>query len=221
MKVEYSKDLKTAYFDGVKFRRDAKTGYYLATKPTYKGRRERLHCYVWRFFNGPVPEGFHIHHTDENKNHNDIENLACVPKHEHTSYHAQKYVSENREKAIETMNYARIYASMWHGSEEGRKWHSEHAKEVAKNLKPIKKICQFCGKEYEVLPIGKSKFCSNNCKTADRRKRGVDNEKRICLVCGKIFECNKYYTTKTCSRECGSILHSHSRNQKERVGTGV
>lgn len=51
-RVEYSQDGKTAYFDGYKFRRDAKTGYYLATKPTYQGKRERLHCYVWRTLKG-------------------------------------------------------------------------------------------------------------------------------------------------------------------------
>lgn len=60
MRVTYSEDHKTAIFDGVKFRKDSKTGYYLAGKPTYNGHRERLHCYVWRFYNGPVPEGFHI-----------------------------------------------------------------------------------------------------------------------------------------------------------------
>lgn len=78
-RVEYSQDRKTAYFDGYKFRRDAKTGYYLANKPTYQGKRERLHCYVWRYFNGPIPDGFHVHHVDENKSNNDIENLRCIP----------------------------------------------------------------------------------------------------------------------------------------------
>lgn len=40
MKIIYSEDKKNAYYDGLKFRRDAKTGYNLYAKPTYQGKRE-------------------------------------------------------------------------------------------------------------------------------------------------------------------------------------
>lgn len=60
MRVEYNTDKSKAYFNGFAFRRDLKTGYYLSSKKTDIGKRERLHCYVWRFFNGAIPENAEI-----------------------------------------------------------------------------------------------------------------------------------------------------------------
>lgn len=37
MRVTYNDDKTVAYFDGFKFRRDAKTGYFLSTKVTNQG----------------------------------------------------------------------------------------------------------------------------------------------------------------------------------------
>lgn len=98
MKVEYSEDRRTAYFDSIKFRKDMKTGYYLAGKPTYNGKRERLHVYVWRYFNGPVKDGYHVHHKDENKDNNDIKNLTCIRGKTHMKYHLLEYAANHREE---------------------------------------------------------------------------------------------------------------------------
>ena len=221
-RVEYSQDGKTAYFDGYKFRRDAKTGYYLATKPTYQGKRERLHCYVWRYFNGPVPEGFHVHHVDENKSHNNIENLMCIPGELHTKYHLNEYVENNYSKMIENLNKnVRPKASEWHRSEAGREWHREHYAESLWKIRPALCVCQVCGKEYFSKQKGYSKFCSNNCKSAYRRKLGVDNETRICKVCGKEFVTNKYSKQKCCSGKCAGILRWDKRNQAVREAAGL
>lgn len=213
-RIVYSEDRKTAYFDGYKFRRDAKTGYYLANKPTYCGRRERLHCYVWRHYNGPIPEGFHIHHRDENKYHNDICNLACVPVSEHTSYHSRKYLSGHLEESRQRMEEIRPLASTWHRSSEGRAWHRKHASEVIDAMQEKEFVCQHCGKTYKSLPVGLHKFCSNNCKAAARRKSGVDDETRVCDVCGKEFTANKYSTKKYCSRQCTAIVRRSKIDQK-------
>lgn len=221
MYVAYSQDGKTAYFDGKKFRKDQKTGYFLATRPTYNGKRERLHVYVWRKYNGPVPDGFHIHHVDGNKDNNEPENLACVVVSEHTAYHSRKYVSEHPEEAKENMNRARVYASQWHKSEKGREWHRSHAKEVHGNLEPQRYVCEFCGKEYWSLPVGTKRFCSNNCKAASRRRDGKDNEKRKCEICGKEFETNKYSKQRACSRKCGCVLRSRSFREKRWVRASV
>lgn len=221
-RVEYSQDGKTAYFDGYKFRRDAKTGYYLATKPTYQGKRERLHCYVWRYFNGPVPEGFHVHHVDENKSHNDIENLICIPGELHAKYHLSEYVENNYSKMIKNLNEnVRPKASEWHRSEAGRDWHREHYAESLGKIRPVLHTCKVCGKEYFSKQKGNSKFCSNNCKSAYRRKLGVDNETRICKVCGKEFVTNKYSKQKCCSGKCAGILRWDKRNQDVREAAGL
>lgn len=203
MKVTYSEDRKTAFFDGYKFRRDAKTGYYLANKATYNGKRERLHVYVWRYFNGPVPEGYHVHHKDENKDHNDLENLACIPEFEHISLHGKEYAELNREEVIKNLKEKAIpKASEWHKSETGREWHRKNWNVSIGSMKPTEHVCQYCGEKYMSIEHGNNRFCSNNCKSAARRKSGVDDETRICAYCGKEFRANKYTTKKFCSAVC-------------------
>lgn len=216
-KVEYSNDLNVAFFDGFKFRRDAKTGYYLATKPTDGKHRERLHCYVWRYFNGPIPDGFHIHHIDENKANNDIENLLCIPGGLHAKHHLSEYVANNHSKVIKNLNEnVRPKASEWHKSEAGRAWHAKQSRINAQNMEPRRFVCQYCGKEYYKKPIGQNKFCSNNCRSAYRRKSGVDNETRTCKVCGKEFTANKYSAQKCCSGKCAGVFRRNKRNQSMR-----
>lgn len=41
------------------------------------------HHSVWISSNGPIPNGSVIHHLDENKQNNKIENLQCITKVEH------------------------------------------------------------------------------------------------------------------------------------------
>ena len=55
---------KFQFFDGRKFTRDEKTGYYLCSTKDLIGSRKRMHVYVWEYYNGLVPEGYHIHHID-------------------------------------------------------------------------------------------------------------------------------------------------------------
>lgn len=214
-KIVYSEDKKTAWFDGYKFRRDAKTGYYLANKPTYQGRRERLHCYVWRYYNGPVQAGYHVHHKDENKYHNDIENLACVPVSEHTSFHSRKYSEAHPDEIRRNLDRIRPAAAAWHRSPEGKEWHSRHSVEEFAKMQKREYVCQQCGKVFMALPIGpEHKFCSNNCKSAARRQSGVDNETRRCEVCGKEYSTNKYSKQRCCSRECAAIFRRGKKHKK-------
>lgn len=213
MKVEYSEDGKTAFFDGVKFRKDMKTGYYLAGRPTYNGKRERLHVYVWRYFNGPVADGYHVHHKDEDKSHNDIDNLECIPQFEHLSIHAKEHVELFHEDMVNNLRENAIpKASEWHKSEEGRAWHREHAFPVW-NREKTEHRCEFCGKPFMSVDHGNNRFCSNNCKAAARRKSGVDNETRKCAFCGKEFTVNKYAATKCCSRSCARFLRSDRKRE--------
>lgn len=48
------------------------------------GSREYWHRYVYRMEHGEIPEGFVVHHKTENKRENDVENLASLPRNEHT-----------------------------------------------------------------------------------------------------------------------------------------
>lgn len=70
------------------------SGYFSLTN----GCRMLMHRYVWEFYNGKIPSGFDIHHLDGNRRNNDIKNLECLPKAEHTrrySPHHNQYTKTN------------------------------------------------------------------------------------------------------------------------------
>jgi hypothetical protein len=206
--IEYKENGKFAYFNGLKFTKDDKTGYYLNSTT-----RNRLHRYVWEFYNGEIAKGNHIHHIDMDKSNNNINNLALLEKENHLSKHGKlrfennsEWFNEFHEKGIEA-------AKEWHKSTAGILWHKENYQKY-KELIAVKKefICENCGDKFESINHGNNKFCSNKCKSAYRRKMKLDDEKRICPVCGVEFFKNKYSKTKTCSKECG---RKHSKRYKD------
>lgn len=211
--VTYKDDVATV--DGLTFRKDKKTGYYLSAQ-YFEGRRKRLHVYVWESLNGPVPEGHQIHHKDFDKNNNEPENLVCLTEHEHQSIHMQWRMKE-RPELMEKFQQAGIAkASGWHASEAGHNWHKKHYESMKDRLyEKHEEVCSNCGKP--ILVTGRKwerYFCSNNCKSAFRRKSGVDNEERECVVCGSKFTANKYSRQQTCSRECGTIKSNQTKKHK-------
>ena len=91
--VQYFDNGDLACFDGLSFRRDKRTGYFL-NSTTHK----RLHVYVWEHYNGEVPKGYHIHHKDHDKNNNEIENLVLLSASEHASLHGDSVRVLNKVK---------------------------------------------------------------------------------------------------------------------------
>lgn len=186
--------------NGIKFRKDKKTGYYLSG--VINGKRKRLHRYVWEQINGEIPKGYDIHHIDHNKDNNEINNLEIISSKTHKKLHGIEMTEEQRERYRKNLNEkARPKAVEWHKSDKAKDFHKELYKISLGALKPIKFICEYCGKEYYKINNGMNRFCSNNCKSAYRRKSGVDNETRKCIKCGKEYTCNKYSSRKMC-KDC-------------------
>lgn len=67
-------------FHGQRFYR-GRDGYY----KTLAG--ERLHHAVWKLVNGEIPVGYLIHHKNQDKENNNIENLELMAWGRHTSLH--------------------------------------------------------------------------------------------------------------------------------------
>lgn len=208
---------KHQYFNGKMFTRDEGTGYYLCSSKSPDGSRKRMHVYVWEYYNGSVPDGYHVHHKDEDKSNNNISNLELKIETEHLSFHSKKNAERNRDKVIQNLREnAAPKAKEWHGSDEGRKWHKIHYEKTKGNFKKMKKfMCIVCGKEFESTQVN-SKFCSNNCKSKYRRMEGIDNIEAECIVCCKKFVKNKYSKTQTCSKECRVKLRSYCKNRIHR-----
>jgi hypothetical protein len=85
-------------YDGKKFTLK-NTGYYALTK----NDRCLMHRYVWQKERGKIPNGYDIHHINEIKSDNTIENLECLPKSEHTrkySPHNNQYTKGRKKCSI-------------------------------------------------------------------------------------------------------------------------
>lgn len=193
-------------FNGIKFRRYpesenwADRSYFTPGIADRQRGVKRLHQELWRSIHGPIPDGCDIHHADGNPLNNDPDNLVCLDSNDHQRSH-------NHPGNPDKLNEVRHLAAAWHRSEEGRKWHSEHAKWTWKVRKPLTKVCDQCGESFETLARRDSdRFCSNACKSAWRRDSGIDDEQRTCEVCGTEFTVNKYYKKRTCSRSCARRL---------------
>lgn len=202
--------------DGIYFYKESAHGYYLGNVPI-PGRKKRypmrLHVYVWQKYNGPVPEGYHVHHIDENKDNNDISNLELLKAHDHLSHHSK----DKGDWARENLNKnARPKAVEWHKSEKAKDFHKAHYEEVSKEiwLAPVTKICEICGKEYTTTHAAaeKSRFCSNNCKATFRRRSGADKIEFTCPQCGKTYMKFKYSKAKVCA-DCQLNNFVESRHQ--------
>ena len=196
---------KYVWCKGVRFARDEKTGYYLNSS-----NHVRLHVFVWEQANCKVPKGYHVHHINGDKNDNRVMNLRLMSGREHLLLHGHNLTEEQREWYRNNLaEKARPKASDWHRSEEGRKWHSAHAKEMYANgdFKKREKVCDVCGEKFMTYDAD-AKFCSPKCRAKHRRIIGADNEKRICEWCGKEFEVSRFRKKgngRFCGRHCAMM----------------
>ena len=79
----------------------------------------------------------------------------------------------------------------------------EHSRLHREASPPRPAICERCGALYAVpWPYKPQRFCSNACKSADRRASRVDDVPRRCPRCGRLFAVNRYSKQMHCSREC-------------------
>ena len=62
-----------------------KDGYWQISSGPNQGKL--LHRLIYEENFGPIPEGFHIHHLDNDKNNNALENLVLISKSNHHKLH--------------------------------------------------------------------------------------------------------------------------------------
>lgn len=124
-----------------------------------------LHRDVWERERGKIPDGWHVHHKNEDKGDNRIENLECLSAQEHMLLHGQTNPWVGSAENLEHLDSMRDKAAEWHRSAEGRAWHSEHGRKSWEERAWTEKTCQHCGSEYKTPYPTRSKFCSQNCRS--------------------------------------------------------
>lgn len=195
---------KYQYYNGIKFCRDEKTGYYLNST-----LRIRMHRYVWLCEKGEIPKGYDVHHKDHDRGNNDISNLELLTKSKHRKTHFEEMSEQEQQLVRDNMRKKAIPAAIeWHKSQEGRKWHSEMVKKAWKDGSLGKKdtfTCEMCGKKFEQIYKPGHKFCSGACQQKYLRKN-QPIVKRICVVCKKEYDCKQNSLSKTCSKHCSNLL---------------
>lgn len=152
-----------------------------------------------------IPEGWHIHHKDEDPFNNDPSNLELLSPAEHSVVHPgdQSWEEEN---LLDHLDRIRPLAAEWHRSEEGHEWHVQHAKDVFGKQKPLApRPCEACGAKFEPWREN-ARYCSRTCINRAREKKYLETV--ACPICGAEFERDKYRKTRpeTCSRKCGGAL---------------
>jgi len=212
MEVTYSEDMKHAFFDGETFGLDAH-GYFCRSSTNKK-----LHRCVYEYHFGKIEDGYHIHHKDFNKFNNNIYNLEKLSHSEHISLHAKKRCLD-KEWFDKFQSLGTESAKEWSKTDEGRKWYKQHYDNTKHLLnRKYMSVCKLCGKEYEAVNNGNSKFCSIKCRAKYRRDSGVDDVERMCEICGETFTTTKYKKTKTCSDKCRCYLRSlEYKNKKSTI----
>jgi predicted Zn-ribbon and HTH transcriptional regulator len=200
---------ESVVFNGITYRRYPESkrrsdALYFTPNGTHRAKGVgRLHEEIWKAANGPIPDGYHVHHVDHDALNNSLDNLACIPKREHIDHHAEERKTAGRYQTPEWLAHldsARAKASEWHGSPEGIEWHRENGRQAWVGREPVLAVCDQCGKTFDSLMPGR--FCSNKCKSAWRRDSGVDDVERQCVRCGQVFTVNKYSKKSHCSRSC-------------------
>lgn len=186
--------------------------YYV---PTGSGQSqcEMLHRQVWIDNNGPIPKGSDIHHLDGDPFNNAPDNLVCITVKEHRGEHRDTSFGTTPE-GREHLERIRAKAAEWHRSEEGRRWHSEHGKQIWEDREGETYVCRMCGEEFESRYALGSGYCSKKCRNAAIEHDPRNMVERICEFCKESFKASKYRKRRFCSTACRNRnIHAQRRSR--------
>ena len=118
---------------------------------------------VWCATNGPVPDGYDIHHINEDRADDALANLELRSSREHRAEHSFANGHQQPEKRSAAAR--------------------EAAKRAWASRKPVVRICEECGEPYETRSTT-SRFCSGKDRTKSKcsdvaRRRRIRQQFRV------------------------------------------
>ena len=66
------------------------TGYFEASSSDNKEGTTILHRAIWIYHNGPIKDGYVVHHIDRDKTNNDLSNLQVMLNGDHVKLHSKE-----------------------------------------------------------------------------------------------------------------------------------
>ena len=171
---------ETIVFNGRKYHRnpnakEKRWRYFWGRREYGDGKKTSLHVAIWEYHNGPVPEGYQIHHKDGHWLHNDISNLVCITPSEHGKIHENgRHLEGHRHKKL----YTHVCIQCGTEYQTFRKVKTKYCREACekKYLRDNKlhhevRVCIICQSEYLADKYRKSQTCSRACRSRLRESR--------------------------------------------------
>ena len=180
---------------------------YHKNKTGHFTRHKSIQRDIWIYSYGDIPDGYAIHHIDEDKSNNNISNFQMMTIVEHAHIHNVKREPQKKVCPVcgkifipsgVNVNCCSLSCGVKY------RWQKTHPK--------TEKICPTCGKKF-IPNYPKKIYCSKECFFADIRSKSEYNVEKKCPVCGKPFlatRLRKLY----CSQKCANYANSQKRRKE-------
>lgn len=220
-------------FDGVRYYRYPDSPRHDRSCYYWSKSHKPLHRAIWEKANGPIPEGYVIHHKDGNTLNNTLENLECLSKTEHSTYHGKEHGGIVTAETKATL-VCDVCGAHFEGSTGHRQYFtcSEHCRNIAQRvvqryLGAIDYVpqvqqrkstrhevtCANCGTVFSSVKAT-ARFCSKKCRDAYTWREGKTSIQKngyitlTCAVCGKEFK-SRNKDARCCSQSCVNRYRWH------------
>ena len=161
----------------------------------FRSSRKFLHRAIWEDSNGAIPDGYHIHHIDGDRENNDLSNLEAKD--------GRAHISEHQRGHTRRPNAAIAAQAIWRSTAEGKEFLRQSGLRNQHFMrKDAEFVCDCCKKSFVARANGENRFCSNACKSKQRRKDGTDLIDASCKFCGNGFRTNKFKPSANCGKRC-------------------